>query len=354
VPYLLLSLPVGALIDRWNRRRVMIICHLGRATTLASLPVAMVLGRLTVEQIYLVAVIEGALHVFFNIAETAALPRVVPAALLPQATAQNNAGYAMSAVVGPALGTWLYQAVSRALPFVVDAVTHLVGAVLLWRLRTSFVPAPVTTPRDLRAEVAEGLRWLWGQRLVRDMALITCVLNFVQAATPLLLIVLAKQLHASEAQIGVMFSLGGVGGILGALVGGVVARRFSFGQVIIGTIALQAVLFPVYAASTGPMWLGLVYGLIMFFGPIYNVVQLSYRIALIPDGLQGRVNSSFRLFAFGLNPVGAALCGYALEHWGTTPTVWLFGSCYALVALAAWADPAVRLARNPQAASGTI
>lgn len=346
IPYLLLSLPVGALIDRWNRRRVMITCHLGRAATVASLPLAMALGRLTVEQIYVVAVIEGALHVFFNIAETAALPRVVPAALLPQATAQNNAGYAMSAVVGPALGTWLYQAVSRALPFVVDAITHLLGAVAVWRLRTSFVPAAPAAPRDLRAEVAEGLRWLWGQRLVRDMALITCVLNFVQAATPLLLIVLAKQMHASEAQIGVMFSLGGVGAILGALVGGLVHRRFSFGQVIIGTIALQALLFPVYAASPGPLWLGLVYGLIMFFGPIYNVVQLSYRISLIPDGLQGRVNSSFRLIAFALNPVGAALCGLTLEHWGTTPTVWLFGTCYALVALAAWADPAVRLARH--------
>jgi MFS family permease len=104
VPYLLLSLPVGALIDRWDRRRVMLACHVGRAAVVASLPVAMVAGVLTVQQIYVVAVLEGVLMVFFNIAETAALPRVVPLVQLPQATAQNQAGFAAASIAGPALG----------------------------------------------------------------------------------------------------------------------------------------------------------------------------------------------------------------------------------------------------------
>jgi predicted MFS family arabinose efflux permease len=342
VPYLLLSLPVGALIDRWDRRRVMIVCHAGRGLAVASLPLAMAFGGLSVGHIYAVALIEGALHVFFNIAETAALPRVVPSGQLPQATAQNQAGFAAAGVIGPALGSWLYQAVGRGFPFLVDAASHVVGLWALARMRTSFAPAAVDTRRSLRHEVAEGLRWLWRQRLVRDMALITGVVNFVHTATPLLLIVLAKERGASDAQVGLIFSIGGVGAILGALAGGALARRFSFGQVVIGSIALQAALFPLFAWCPGPLSLGAVYAGIMFFGPVYNVVQFSYRIALIPDGLQGRVNSGFRLIAFALNPVGAALCGWLLERGGGATTVAVFGLVYAALAVASGLDAAVR------------
>jgi predicted MFS family arabinose efflux permease len=198
----------------------------------ASVPVAMALDQLVVAHIYAVAVLEGALHVFFNIAETAALPRVVALRQLPQATAQNQAGFATATIVGPALGTWLYQAVGRGFPFVVDAVSHVLGAVAVWRLRSSFAPRLDRPARPLRTEVAEGMRWLWNQRVVRDMALVTCVLNGVNAALPLLLIVLGKERGASEAQIGLIFSLGGVGAIFGALLGGALAQRLSFGQAI--------------------------------------------------------------------------------------------------------------------------
>ena len=350
VPYLLLSLPVGALIDRWDRRRVMITCHLGRALAVLSLPLAMALNALTVEHIFTVAILEGALHVFFNIAETAALPRVVAKEDLPQATAHNQVGFAVAGIAGPALGTWLYQAVWRGMPFVADVATHLVGAAALWRLRTSFVPTAPTTKPNLRAEVAEGLRWLWGQRLVRDMALLTSGLNFVQAATPLMLIVLAKQLGADDAQVGLVFSLGGLGAIAGAFVCASIQRRFSFGQVIMGTLVMQALVFPIYLLCPGPLWLGAVYAAVMFFGPVYNVVQFSYRIGLIPDGLQGRVNSSYRLICFGFNPLAAGLCGLVLEHWGTTPAVLLFGGVHVALALAAVLNRRVRTAPRQHAA----
>lgn len=347
LPYLALSLPVGALIDRWNRRQVMLVCHLGRLLSVASLPLAMAFDALTLQQIYGVAVLEGAFHVFFNIAETAALPRVVPTRQLPAATGQNQAGYGAAAVAGPALGAWLMDAFGRAWPFVLDVLCHLAGTLALWRMRTPFAPAPALKPRNLKAEVAEGLRWLWRERLVRDMALITGGLNGVQAAVPLLLIVLAQQAGASTAQTGLVFSIGGVGAILGALAGPLVQRRFSFGQVIIGTLVLEAALFPFYALGSGPWSLGLVYAAIMFCSPIYNVVQFSHRIALIPDGLQGRVNSSFRLVAFLPNPLGAALCGWLLEHHGSGAALVVFGSWWALIALAAALNRAVRHAPRP-------
>ena len=145
-----------------------------------------------------------------------------------------------------------------------------------------------------------------------------------------------------------MFSLGGVGAIAGAVLGGWMASRLRFGQAIVLSIGVKALCIPVFLLCPGPLSLGLVYALACLFGPLYDVVQFSYRIALIPDGLQGRVNSSFRLFAFLLNPVGAALCGWLLERGGSPPAVAVFGASCALLALAAWLDPAVRNApRRP-------
>ena len=351
VPYLVLILPVGALIDRWDRRRVMLWCHLGRGLAVASLPLAMAFGVLVVWHIYLVAVLEGALHVFFNIAETAALPRVVPVAQLPQATAQNQAGFATAAIVGPALGTWLYQAAGRAFPFVVDTASHVLGAVAIWRLRSSFAPAAERPRRSLRAEVVEGLRWLWHQRVVRDMALLTCGLNFVNAALPLMLIVRGQELGASEAQIGLVFSLGGIGAILGAALGGAIAARLSFGQAIGLSVAVKAITLPALGLCDGPLALGGVYALSCLFGPLYDVVQFSYRIALIPDTLQGRVNSGFRLFAFGLNPAGAALGGWLLEWGGSVAALLTFGVVSAALAGVVRLDAAIWQARRLGAAA---
>ncbi|MFO1287586.1 MAG: hypothetical protein U1F25_12995 [Rubrivivax sp.] len=117
---------------------------------------------------------------------------------------------------------------------------------------------------------------------------------------------------------------------------------------IIGVIAAQALLFPLFAVCPGPLWLGVVFALMSFVGPVYNVVQLAYRISLIPDGLQGRVHSSFRLIAHGLNPLGALACGWALEHWGGPWAVAAFGAVYLALAAATAADPVVRKAPRQQ------
>ncbi len=340
-PFVLLALPVGAMVDRWDRRRVMLLCDIGRGLTVGSLPLAMAWGEPTLAHIVAVAVVEGTLMVFYNLAEVAALPRVVARQQLPQASAINQAGFAAAGVAGPALGTALFQ-LNRALPFAADALSYGVSAFTLWRLRGDFAPLPAIAPRDLRAEVMTGLRWLWHEKIVRQMALLTGSMNFVEAAVPLLLIVMAQQMGASAAQIGLIFSAGGVGGVLGALVGGHIQRWFSFGQVIIGTTLLQALLFPLYAASPGPLWLGLVYGLINFVGPIYNVVQFSHRIALIPPGLEGRVNAGYRFIAHLPNPIGAALCGVMIERAGVGVTLAFFASVFGLLTVAAAASHTIR------------
>ncbi len=342
LPYLVFSLPVGALIDRWDRKSVMVRCDIGRALAVLSIPAAIAFDALTVAQIYAVTLVEGSLFVFFNIAEVAALPRVVPAAQLPQAAAINEAGFGVANIVGPSMGTVLYQSFGRAVPFLADAITYLVSVASLLRVRAPFRSGHAPEERDLWREVAEGLRWLWANPLIRFMALLTGGLNVINAATPLILIVLAKGVGASDAQIGVVFSLAGAGGILGSLVGGRLQRRFTFGQVIIGCLTSCAVMFPLYAVMPSFVWLGIVMGAYYFASPIYNVVQFSYRLSLIPDRLQGRVNSTFRLLAFGFMPLGALLSGAALERLGPTVTVALFSALLVGLAVATALNPHVR------------
>jgi len=323
-PYIIFSLPVGALIDRWDRKRVMILCDIGRGLTLASIPIAMFFNVLTIWQIYIAAFVEGSLFVFFNIAEVAALPRVVTETQLPAAAAQNEAAFGTAAILGPSLGTFLYQTFGRGVPFIADAVSYAVSVVSLTFIQTRFQTERVKARNNLRAEIAEGLTWLWHQPLIRYMAALTGGNNMVGSAMPLIIIVLAKKMGALDAQVGLIFSIAGVGGIIGSLIGGQIQKRFTFGQVIISVGWVNALLFPLYLVVPQFFFLGVISALIYLTAPIYNVVQFSYRLALIPDELQGRVNSTFRLLAFGFNPLGAALSGLLIERIGTTPTIIIF------------------------------
>src|SRR5205823_1334167 len=137
LPYVIFSLPAGALIDRWDRKRIMILCDSGRALSMASIPVALVLGHLTILQLYLVSLVEGTLFVFFNIAEAACLPRVVPKEQLPAATAQNMATDGITTLLGPSLGGALYTA-GKFLPFVADAISYTISVISLLFIKVKF------------------------------------------------------------------------------------------------------------------------------------------------------------------------------------------------------------------------
>jgi predicted MFS family arabinose efflux permease len=329
LPYIFFSLPAGAFIDRWDRKRVMIYCDIGRALTLGSIPVALAFNALTIWQIYLAALIEGSLFVFFNIAEVAALSRVVAKGQFPAATAQNEAAFTIANIIAPSIGTTLYQTFGRAFPFVFDSISYAVSVISLFFIRTKFQTERLATQLHLRAEIAEGLRWLWHQRLVRFIAFTTGMLNFIGAGSTLILILLAKSLGAADAQIGLIFSLASIGGVIGSVIGGFIQKRFTFGQVIITTVAIQAVVFPLFAVVRNFWLIPIIAAFIFVTGPVYNVVQFSYRLALIPDALQGRVNSTFRLIAFGFQPLGAALSGILIEHIGLIPTI-LFYSIWGI------------------------
>ena len=344
VPYIFLSLPVGALIDRWDRKRVMLLCDSGRALALGSIPLAyLIWGSVPLAQFYLAALIEGTLYVLFDIAEVACLPRVVPKEQLPAATAQNQASQITAVLAGSPLGGVLY-AISHLLPFLADAISYAVSVVSLFLMKTSFQGERTAEQRNLRVEIGEGLRWLWSQPLIRFMAFLTGGLNFTSGLT-LIIIVIAQRQGASAPAIGLIFTIGSIGGIVGSLIGPSIQKRFRFGAVIIICCWISSVAWLFYAFQPSLWLLGVISAVIWVTGPVYNVVQLSYRLALIPDALQGRVNSVFRLLAYGFMPLGLALTGLLLQWVDVVPTVLIFGASQIGLAVATTLNPHVRHAR---------
>jgi predicted MFS family arabinose efflux permease len=344
LPYVIFSLPAGALIDRWDRKRTMILCDTGRALSLASIPVALVTGHLTIIQLYLVSLIEGTLFVFFNIAEAACLPRVVPKEQLPAATAQNMATDGVTTLIGPSLGGALYTA-GRLLPFLADAISYAVSVCSLFFIKTKFQKERVASRRSLWIEIREGLAWLWHHPLIRFIAILTGGNNLISSGLVLIIIVLAQRQHASAFVIGLIFAIGGIGGVIGAVVAPFFQKRLSFGQAIIGTSWLFALFMPLYAIAPNPFVLGLITAAAFIMVPLYNVVQFSYRSALIPDELQGRVNSVFRLIAFGGQPLGLALTGVLIQNIGAIQTILIASVGLAVLAVAATLNAPVRNAR---------
>ncbi len=330
IPYFILTLPAGVLIDRWDRKRVMLVCEAGRALSLLSIPFVFALGHPSVLQLYVVSLIDGVFFVFFDLAESSSLPRIVSPEHLSPATSLYLTTDGVTNLLGAPLGGLLYS-VGRALPFVADALSYVVSVLSLLLIRTSFQQERVRAPRNLWTEMMEGLKWLWHQPVIASLAVITSGLNLVFPTSPLIVIVLAERQHASPALIGVIFALGGGGYTLGALLASPLRRWLSLGCIILGVCWLFALLWPLFAVASTLVMLGAVLIGLSLLRPMYGVVQVSYRLSVIPDELRGRVNSIYRLIALGSQPVGLALAGVLIQSIGVVLTILLFG-----MALSSW------------------
>lgn len=320
VPYVLLSLPAGALVDRWDRKRVMLLCDSARALTLGSIPLAWWTGHLSVAQLYVATTVEGTLLLFYNTANISALPRLVPRAQLAVASARDEGAYYAAGLVGPAVGGVLYQA-TRVLPFLADALSYLVSVLSLLLIEADLRQDKRERPLHLVAEMREGLTWLWRQPIIRAVSLLEAADTLVISGLGLVVIVLAQGYHATPATIGTIFSVAAVGGILGSLVGGQVQRRLSFGQTLIGARWALAALWPLYAVAPNALALGAITAAIYVLNPVKNVVYVSYCLPLIPDGLRGRVTTLWDLLPSVTSVVGAVLTGLALQSVGPRATI---------------------------------
>jgi MFS family permease len=333
IPYLLLGVPAGALVDRWDRKRVMIVCDTGRALALGSIPLALALGRLTLAQLYAVALIEGALNVFFNLAETAALTRVVSREQIPDATSLNEIMLSLGSTLGPALGGLIF-AIGQGLAFLTDAISYAVSAISVVFIRARLSDTSRPGASALLDDIREGVAWLWRQSLMRFLALVVGGTVLIESGYLLIVIILAQRMGASSAVVGLVLGAGGVGSIVGAALSGPATRRLTFGQIALGVHWIWALLLPLYAIAPNPLALACITAAAYGITPIFFVAQYSYRLSLTPDRLQGRVNGVYRLLLFGSQPLGLALAGLLSQSLGPVRAVLVFSALLLCLALA--------------------
>ena len=232
LPATLFSLLAGVLVDRWDRKRVMLVCDAGRALSLASIPIAYALGHLTIWQLYMTAFLEGTLMMVFTLAKTAAVSQVVTRVQLTAAVAQEEFVEGTTALFGPSLSGVLYT-LGAMFPFLTDAISYLISLVTLVLIRTPFQRERASTHRNVWAEIAEGVLWVWHQPFILTMTLLMGAGAFVFSGNTLIIIILAQQQHASAVVIGLIFAVGGIGSILGSLVAPRLEHRLTVGQSIL-------------------------------------------------------------------------------------------------------------------------
>ncbi len=333
-PFVVLCLPAGAFVDRLDRKRLMLMCDVSRGIILASIPLAMWLGHLTLLHLCLAALGEGICYTFFSLAEASCLPQVVAPEQIAQATGQQGVAAQLAYTIGPSLGGGLL-ALGRALPFLVDAASYAVSVAALLRIRGAFQQERKTEQArgNLRLEIAEGLRWLLGQRTIRFLALLAGVGNAVDNFVFLFFLVMLTRAGISPGIIGLGYALTGLAGILGAGLSDKVQARWGVGRVSVATQVLMCMLLPLFfLAQRVPLLLLVAAPALAFLSILQGYVQYAYRRTLIPDGLQGRVNSLFRLIAYGGPPLAILLTGLLLQI-SPTLTVGVFTALCAVVTL---------------------
>jgi MFS family permease len=339
IPFAVLVLPVGALIDRWDRKRVMIICDACRAVALGSIPIAMAAGVLSAAQLGAAAFVEGTFYTFFNVAETACLPRVVRHDQITSAVSFSNVTESVMQMAGPSVGGLLY-AFGRAVPFLTDAISYATSVVTLMTIRTEFQGERNVPRRRIWHDVHEGVVWLWKMPLLRSMALMTGTLNVVSMGWVLMIVVLAQRLHSSSFAVGLVLAGGGVGSIVGSSLCGWLQRRFGLRATMLGAIWLWALTWPIYLIPSIPV-MALADCLGFVGASVFMVTALGYRLTVTPDHLQGRVNAVYKLLAFGPEPLSLLLTGILIQEFGAPSTVLICMTPQ--VVLAVWATVSRRL-----------
>ena len=326
LPWFLLALPAGIVTDRVDRMRLIIAMDgvralafagaavaLWSAVPLAAAPALGVARPGLYAMILLAALIVGGAEVFRDNAAQTLLPALVPDARLERANGRLwSVELVANSLIGPAFGAFLIG-LALPLPFALNALAYGLAILLVVRIGGSF-RATQTAPRNWRRELAEGYGFLRGAPLLRTLALTTGGWNLVHQMVLIALVLHAQENLGLSAQVyGLVLAGGAVGGILGSLLGERIARSLGPARTTQWMLATSAPAFALMAVAPGPVTLGLLFVVFEFSGLVWNIVSVSTRQRLIPDALLGRVNSLYRLLAWGMMPVGLLLSGLIVQ-----------------------------------------
>lgn len=314
LPWLVLSLPAGVYIDRLDRRRILVTTNLVRGALFGLIAVTAATGVLGIWALLAILLAVGVCEMLFDNSAQAFLPAIVPTGLLPKA---NGRIYAAEVVtntfVGLPLGAWLFVA-AVGLPFGVNAAAYTASALLVLSIR---VPRQRLAHDDepdrpsFRADLVEGLRWLWGHTFLRNLAILLGITNLgAQLGTAIFVKFAADELGISPAGYGVLLAVISLGAILGGLIGDRIAARLGMSAALIAAyVAFGASQIAIGAFPI--VWVVVLASVIEALAAVvWNVVTVSLRQRLIPTELFGRVNSVYRWLGWGTIPIGSLIGGF--------------------------------------------
>jgi MFS family permease len=340
VPWAVFGLVAGLAVDRFPRKRMMIVSDVVRACALASIVVAIAAGHLTFAQVAAVAFLEGSMYVFFNIAEIGALRSVVAREQLPTAAAAEQARYSTVTIVAPPLGGSLFG-IGRAFPFVAGAISPAFSLATLLAIRTPFQEERARDEAPMRAQLAEGFRFLWARPFLRTCALMFTWTNLVFEGIVLAFIVISRRHGLSGAQIGLLITLFGVCSLVGSALSPRIQKLLGMRAIVVGSYWLQ-LLVVVFLVYPSPYVLLAGFLPSAFFGPTLNAVIIGYRVAVTPDHLTGRVNSVARTIAVFGAPLGSLMAGFLLASYSARTTIVVFTVMLVLLTAFATLSPSIR------------
>jgi MFS family permease len=325
--FALIALPAGALVDRQAKRRVMIWCDAARVLIIGWIPLAAALGALAMWQLYAVALSAGVCTVFFDVSYQSYLPVVVPRDQLVDGNGKLGATQSFAQVSGPSLGGGLVGLVGAATAMTADAVSYAVSVLSLLAVRAPEQPPPRRQRRRLKAEIGEGLSFVMRHPILRKIAACTGTANLFGAVTTALeIIFLVRVLHVRPAEVGLLVAAAGLGGIAGGIASGRLARRIGSARLIwfsMLVLGLPAFLIPLAEPGWRVAAYPVGFAAFSFTAVVYNVAQVSYRQAICPPHLLGRMNAAMRWVVWGTLPLGGLIGGALGSVLGVRPTLWI-------------------------------
>jgi len=322
-PILLLSLFVGAWVDGWRTRTVMVLADLGRALVLSGAAVAGLLGGLGLPALLVVAFAVGSLSVFFDVAYQASLVRLVERHQLVQGNSALEGSRSAAQIGGLALGGLLVTLLPAPIAVASSVPLFALSSVSIRRIRRhESIPERAQRPPRVWRQIEGGLRFVAGNTLLRTVGLASAAFQFSLAATmTVYLLFLTRELHLTGTDVGLALAATGPGALVGSLLAARLPSRFGYGTILVSAAVLGDGVLMCVPALHGPavatipalVAINFVFGT---FGQLVSVTVMAVRQAITPDGMQGRVAATITCAGMGLTPLGSLLGGLLGQEWG--------------------------------------
>lgn len=355
VPFLILGLPAGVWVDRRRRRPVLVYSDVVRGLLLATIPVAYALDALSIVQLFVVAIGVGACTVLFDVAYQSYVPTLVEPIDLLGANTRLETSFSLAALVGPGLGGLLVQALKAANAMLVDAASYAISAVAILGIRSP-EPDPVddadaVAATSMAAAVGEGIRYVVRHALLARIAICAALFNLFSGLSMAVYLVYAvRELEISAATIGLLFSAGGLGAVVGTMLTERAGRRWGVGTALSVGAVVQGTAFLLVPAAphSGPVPVFFAAMLLeSLFSPLWNVTQISLRLIVTPPRFHGRMTATMRFITWGALPLGSLAGGLLGDELGLRNTLWVGAIGSATSALPVVFGPLRRLREMP-------